>query len=465
MLKKICLSAFFLFCAISSIAADSANPSQALPAVENFTKNDRVLILAPHPDDETIGAAGVIQQALSSGADVYVACYTNGDANQLAFIVYEKRLTFLKGEFLHMGEVRRQETLAALEFFGVGKDKVFFLGYPDIGTLQIMFKFWGKAKPYRSMLTRVTNVPYKENLSPGAPYKGESILKDLKAVLIKTRPTKIFVSHPADTNGDHQSLYLFLRVALWDLSKKIEPPKIYPYLVHCIGWPRPRGFHPKLEFSPPKNLIDADISWYGLSLTDEQIDKKDKAFYLYKSQLPYNPKYLHTFSRKNELYGDYPDVTIKDYRPEFEAELPNDFKNIKEDIIYNNVVSRSMPRGKVDFLSYAKKDNKLFIKLSFNRKITKAVKSVIYLLGYNKKVNFSRMPKLRLLVTRTKLLIYDKRARIFINDAKMNIDGNSVVVEIPLVSLNSPDYILSSARAHTRSVPFETSAWRVLKLE
>jgi len=30
----------------------------------NFTKNDRVLILAPHPDDETIGACGAIQNAL-----------------------------------------------------------------------------------------------------------------------------------------------------------------------------------------------------------------------------------------------------------------------------------------------------------------------------------------------------------------------------------------------------------------
>jgi len=30
----------------------------------NFTKNDRVLILVPHPDDETIGACGAIQNAL-----------------------------------------------------------------------------------------------------------------------------------------------------------------------------------------------------------------------------------------------------------------------------------------------------------------------------------------------------------------------------------------------------------------
>jgi hypothetical protein len=59
-------------------------------SMEQFSKDDRVLILAPHPDDEAIGAGGLIQRALSAGAKVNIICFTNGDFNQAAFFVYEK---------------------------------------------------------------------------------------------------------------------------------------------------------------------------------------------------------------------------------------------------------------------------------------------------------------------------------------------------------------------------------------
>jgi hypothetical protein len=60
-------------------------------SMEKFSKDDRVLILAPHPDDEAIGAGGLIQRALSAGAKVNIICFTNGDFNQAAFLVYEKK--------------------------------------------------------------------------------------------------------------------------------------------------------------------------------------------------------------------------------------------------------------------------------------------------------------------------------------------------------------------------------------
>ena len=86
-----------------------------------------------------------------------------------------------------------------------------FLGYPDFGTMNIFTGYWGSSKSFRSMFTRVTAVPYKECLSYGAPYTGESILKDIKKILIDFKPTKIFLTLPVDTNPDHRSIYLFLR--------------------------------------------------------------------------------------------------------------------------------------------------------------------------------------------------------------------------------------------------------------
>ena len=109
-----------------------ALPLMAAEEMPLFDKTDRVLVLSAHPDDETIGAAGAIQKALKAGAAVKVVYYTNGDNNEPAFSIYEKRLTFRKGEFLYMGEVRRQEAVSAMSYLGLSSKDLIFLGYPEL---------------------------------------------------------------------------------------------------------------------------------------------------------------------------------------------------------------------------------------------------------------------------------------------------------------------------------------------
>jgi len=251
----------------------------------SFNESDRVIVFAPHPDDEAIGTAGVIQRAIKAKAKVKVVCFTNGDNNELAFIVYEKRLTFKKKEFIHMGEVRRSETINAMKSLGLKDNDLVFLGYPDFGTMQIFTRYWDSPRPFQSMLTRVSFVPYVNCMSPQAPYVGESILKDLKTILLDFKPTKVFVSSPVDTNGDHRALYLFLRVALWDIDGKMSEVKIFPYLIHNSGWPMPRGYHPELELAPPRNLSGSEIIWQSFKLEDNEIETKNKTIAFYKSQI------------------------------------------------------------------------------------------------------------------------------------------------------------------------------------
>ncbi|MHB8276233.1 MAG: PIG-L family deacetylase, partial [Candidatus Humimicrobiaceae bacterium] len=53
--------------------------------VNNFdpiSSDDKILILAPHPDDEAISSAGIIQKALSAGAKIRIVYLTNGEYNQ-----------------------------------------------------------------------------------------------------------------------------------------------------------------------------------------------------------------------------------------------------------------------------------------------------------------------------------------------------------------------------------------------
>ena len=442
----------FLFVFKVSFALES-------PGLSLIGKEDRILIFAPHPDDEAIGTAGVIQKALKAGAKVKIVCYTNGDNNEIAFIVYEKRLTFKKREFLHMGEVRRKETLMAMDSLGLSQNNIISLGYPDFGTMEILTKYWGDTKPFRSMFARTNQVSYPEAMSPNAPYVGESILKDLKKIIFDFKPTHIFVSHPADKNRDHRSLYLFLQVALWDLEKQIKQPEIFPYIIHIIGWPMPRGYHPELELDPPEKLNNNAILWQKLELTQEEIEAKRKATSFYKSQIECDPPYLFTFARKNELFGNFPVIKLKKEKP---GEIYWQYLKIGKD---NEEVKKDDTKDQADritTLAYAINNNSLLIKLTSNRK---RLRLAVYLLGYNKKIDFAKMPKINLAVDRGGLHIKDKKQTLFIKDAQLHYNGkNEAVIKVSLATLGNPDYILSCTMQPV-DLSLDEMSWRILQLE
>jgi len=56
-----------LLCLFLCVTGASALPLLPLPTAE-----DRILIIAPHPDDEVLACGGLIQQAVAVGADVRV---------------------------------------------------------------------------------------------------------------------------------------------------------------------------------------------------------------------------------------------------------------------------------------------------------------------------------------------------------------------------------------------------------
>ncbi|MCX5702426.1 MAG: PIG-L family deacetylase [Candidatus Omnitrophica bacterium] len=444
-----------LVCLFSSFGLRAEEVNNPL----DVNKDDRILILAPHPDDESIGTAGVIQKALKTGAEVKVVLFTNGDNNELAFIVYEKRLTIRKGEFLHMGEVRRKETISAMAYLGVKPQDVIFLGYPDFGTMEILTKYWQTDKPYRSMFPRQTKVPYPEAISPNAPYVGESVLEDLKKVIAGFKPTKIFVSHPADTNRDHRALYVFTRIALWDLKEQIQQPKVFSYIIHVLGWPMPRGYHLDLELNPPAEINDGEIAWQKLGLINEEINSKHDAIEFYKSQIECDPHYLFTFARKNELFGDYPMFTIK---RQVDSEIYWQDLGIDDEV---TSATLEKARNQLSYVAYALKDEYFFIKIVLKRNIDRDFGVAIFLLGYNKSTPFAKMPKIQLSVGWGGLVIKDKKQILHVKNAKLSAQGKELIFKIPLNMLGNPDYLLSSVKTHSGSLPLDASAWRVLLLE
>ena len=455
MIKKFAVVFLLLFSLKNTVCA------QEIKALEAFNKGDRVLIFAPHPDDEAIGCGGIIQQALAAGSKVKIVYLTNGDHNELAFIVYEKRLTFMPGEFLYLGSVRRQEAINAMKLLGLNENNLIFLGYPDFGTFTIFSQYWQTKKPFKNMMTRVGSVPYKQDLSFGAPYTGESILSDFKKVLLDYKPTKIFVSHPADVNGDHKTVYLFLQIALRDLRSQIPPAEVFPYLIHCVDWPKPRYYHPELGLEPPKSFLKSEINWRESGLKPEQLEQKHKIILSYKSQTASSAFYLLSFTRKNELFGDYPDikltnqVSLKERAPEFFG-----FSRLFVNSNGEGTLSQDSLMEIQGQVSYAIVDNCLLIHIERGKELSRNFGLVLYLFGYSDKTPFSSMPKIRIITRNKEFRFYDGNKKIASPGVILDRDSKEFLLRIPLVLLGNPDFILTSLKAYGGKLSVDATGFR-----
>lgn len=409
----------------------------------NFSAKDRVLILAPHPDDEIIASSGIIQKALKSSSKVKIVYLTSGEYNEISYLFYKKTPAISKNGFINIGKTRQKEAYNATAFLGIKKEDLIFLGYPDRFTEAILTSFWDKKWPAVSMLTRIGHVPYKNALSPGAPYIGESILNDLKQVLIDFKPTKIFVSSPYDTNPDHRSLYVFATVALFDLKDKQGAPAVYAYLVHKLGWPKVKKYLPSFELDPPSDFVNEDTSWRKVYLESEEVVNKRKALAFYKSQLSFAKNYLLSFVRKNELLCSYWVTNFNEKKPP------------KASQVNSKLISE---------IAYSKDNDFLYINISLNRNVAKGLKADIYLLGYSMAKDFSLMPKIFFKAKDTIVIAYDKRKRIFIDGIKINSKEDLVSIAVPLRALDNPDYIFSRVILKGKLIALYAGGWQVIRL-
>lgn len=85
---------------------------------ELLTPKDRVLVMAPHPDDEVLGCGGIIQRAVKMGLPVHVLFLTYGDANPWSSIAYHKWPVVMPEEVIAMGYIRHREACAAAKVLG-----------------------------------------------------------------------------------------------------------------------------------------------------------------------------------------------------------------------------------------------------------------------------------------------------------------------------------------------------------
>lgn len=283
-----------------------------IPEMLPHRAGDRVLVFAPHPDDEAIGCAGVIQQALNAGAQVWVVYMTNGDGFRLAVERQFRQPRPTPEQHIQFGEMRQREARRAMHLLGLADWRVTFLGYPDRGLYSLWRSNWTPSNPLRSYYTDTGSNPYRETLRPGVTYCGQNVLRDVESVLRRTVPTHVYVTHPADDHPDHSATALFVMSALARLRMQgigfAHRVVLRHYLVHCTDWPHPQGLHEDQPLTPPPAFFNIGLHWVKLSLTPPQQVRKMNAIKAHTSQMLMMSRFLQSFVRQNELFIEQPVV-------------------------------------------------------------------------------------------------------------------------------------------------------------
>ncbi|KAF1008610.1 MAG: 1D-myo-inositol 2-acetamido-2-deoxy-alpha-D-glucopyranoside deacetylase [Luteibacter sp.] len=168
----------------------------AAPIIDADT---RLLVVAPHPDDETLSSGALVRQVLSAEGTVDVLLLTDGDNNPWPQRWAERRLWVRAADRARWGHRRRGEVLAALGRLGVDESRLHALGWPDMGlTGELRFRHGPAVEAIRQVIARV-------------------------------RPNLIALPDIADSHPDHGAAHVLVRLAAWEAGSEA---RILTYMVH-----------------------------------------------------------------------------------------------------------------------------------------------------------------------------------------------------------------------------------------
>ncbi|HET6805907.1 MAG TPA: PIG-L family deacetylase [Frateuria sp.] len=163
----------------------------------------RLLVVAPHPDDETIGTGELLQLVRAAGGQVRVLLLTDGDDNPWPQRWLERRLRIGDAERASWGRRRREEVTEALRRLELPPGTLHAMGWPDMGLTALVR---GDASMARARLVEQ---------------------------LADFRPNVVALPALSDRHPDHGSAHVLMRLALADWDA--EPPLLLGYLVHGRG--------------------------------------------------------------------------------------------------------------------------------------------------------------------------------------------------------------------------------------
>lgn len=228
-------------------SADALDPDALLRRADA-----RVLVLAPHPDDESLAAAGLIRRAHAHGAHVSVAFASDGENNPWPQRALERRVWIGARQRVAWGARRRAEADAALRILGVDPAHVHRLGWPDGGVTWMLLD------------------------------RAASMLDSLRALIARERPTVLVLPDLADRHPDHGALHVLVELALHDMQAS-RRPICFSYLLHGRS---PAG-------RPPRAV---------LALDGAEIACKQRAIAAHASQMALSRRRFMRFASVTETF-------------------------------------------------------------------------------------------------------------------------------------------------------------------
>jgi LmbE family N-acetylglucosaminyl deacetylase len=293
------------------LATASAAAAGPPPAAPDIGPGERLLVIAPHPDDETIAAGGLIQRVHANGGTVRIVLVTAGDGFVEAVVHETGSPRPRPSAFVAYGQQRLREARAAERLLAPTHARLQILGFPDGGLDGLLQAHWWRSSPERSRFTDATDPPYDDQaLEPDVPYDGDDLRRELDHIIRETRPTIVALPDPLDRHPDHRAAGLFTLLALRDWAEhrpKKEMPDLLAYLVHWPDWPP--GWNaptPQPLGSVPLELPPGDVHEGGtrvtLVLTDDELATKQAALQKYTTQIAVMGPFLSAFLRRTEPY-------------------------------------------------------------------------------------------------------------------------------------------------------------------
>jgi LmbE family N-acetylglucosaminyl deacetylase len=251
-----------------------------------------LLVIAPHPDDEVLLAAGVMARAVEEGRRVAVIIMTNGDFS------CERD-----------GYLREAESIAALRLLGVNERDVHFLGYPDGALVKLTLtpldpmehrdaigQCVARTGTYADRVAGRLDEHTKRTGAPGE-WTAENLTQDLAALLTQLQPREVYLPHLFDDHPDHSMTYVFFRRALDRVER--APALVHRGVVHAGEcWPSDceKYFTPSLPTPPVPGALAGQAPGERVSV-DPML--KLSAIEKYRSQLS---PWLTSFARRDEVF-------------------------------------------------------------------------------------------------------------------------------------------------------------------
>lgn len=443
----------------NALYRNQAQSHLVLPKFTTPTSQTRLLVFAPHCDDDILGCAGIIRETLQAGGFVRVVTITNGDGFRTAVQQQEKRFRVEPKDFVRFAEQRQQESIAALENLGLEKKNIAFLGYPDRGLLAIWNDHWSPKQPFTSRYTRCTQCPYPNAPRPSAVYCGESILEDVEAQLEAFRPTQVMVTHPSDDHGDHAAAAAFVQKAFRRVQQETRnrdwaaTANLSFYLIHRGEWP-PKN---STTLLPPPEMAPLDTEWRSLVLSPAETTKKRTSLAFHSTQLAMSGGFLTSFVRSNEIFGELKPFTVP-VEESVQTRPDQKFGTVLLSPISDNLIRSLQGGGDIKAISAYRDAKQLHLKLEMRQSIARQIRYVVRLRAFDSKDHTT---------PRSITLFLNAVSALKASGISKRIQGNTIELDIPLSRLETrtgtlPQTIAISADTYLASLEIDKTGIRFM---